>query len=236
MPDDAFQKELSSRNLTAADMREELKRDLTAQKVLEREVRDKVAVSDQEVSDFFNANKAQFNLPEEAYHLAQIVVTPVREPQQTNRSGDDASTPQAAAQKVAMLMERLKGGTSFRDLAAEYSEDPETAARGGDLGFVPVSRLKQAPPTLRDAVLKGKPGSASVVSQNGAHTILLVVAHEQAGQRDLSTPGVKERVTEALRSRREQLLRTAYLTDIRSDAKVENHLAQRLLESQGKMK
>lgn len=236
MPDDAFQKELTSRNLSAADLREELKRDLLAQKVIEREVRDKVAVSDQEVSDFFNSNKAQFNLPEEAYHLAQIVVTPVREPQQTNRSGDDAATPQAAAQKVAMIMERLKGGASFRDLASEYSEDPESAARGGDLGFVPVSRLKNAPPALRDAVLKGNPGSASVVSQNGAHTILLVVAHEQAGQRDLSTPGVKERVTEALRGRREQLLRAAYLTDIRSDAKVENHLAQRLLETQGKMK
>lgn len=236
LPDDAFQKELTSRNLTAADLRAELKRDLTAQKVIEREVRDKVAVSDQEVTDFFNANKAQFNLPEEAYHLAQIVITPTREPQLANRSGDDATTPQAAAQKTAMLMERLKAGASFRDLAAEYSEDPESAPRGGDIGFVPVSRLQQAPPTLRDAVLKGSVGSASVVSQNGAHTILLVVAHEQAGQRDLTTPGVKERVTEALRARREQLMRAAYLTDIRSNTKVENHLARQLLESQGKMK
>lgn len=236
MPDDAFQKELTSRDLTPADLRAELLRELLSQKVMEREVRDKVAVSDQEVTDFFNANKAQFNLPEEAYHLAQIVVTPTREAQLNNRSGDDATSPQAAAQKTAMLMERLKAGAPFRDLASEYSEDPESAARGGDLGFVPVSRLKQAPPALRDAVLKGTPGSASVVSQNGGHTILLVVAHEQAGQRDLTTPGVKERVTEALRGRREQLLRAAFLTAIRSDAKVENYLARRLMETQGKMK
>ena len=237
MPDDAFQKELTSRNLTPADLREEMRRNLTTQKVIEKEVKEKVAVSDQEVTDFFNANKAQFNLPEEAYHLAQIVVTPVRDPQLNNSSGDDATTPQAASQKTAMLMERLKGGASFRDLAAEFSEDPESTPRGGDLGFVPVSRLKQVQPALRDAVLKGTPGSASVVSsQNGAHTILLVVAHEQAGQRDLTTPGVKDRVTEALKGRREQLLRAAYLTQVRSDAKVENYLARRLVETQGKMK
>ena len=46
-------------------------------------------------------------------------------------------------------MEKLKGGASFRELAAGYSEDAETAPRGGDLGLVPVSRLKQAPPQLR---------------------------------------------------------------------------------------
>ena len=44
----------------------------------------KIAVTDQEVTDFFNANRAQFNMAEEAYHLAQIVVTPVRDPQMAN--------------------------------------------------------------------------------------------------------------------------------------------------------
>ena len=133
-------------------MREGLRRELLTQKVIEQEVGSKVAVTDQEVSDFFNANRAQFNVPEEGYHLAQIVVTPVRDPQLANRTGDDAATPQAAEAKVQMLMERLKAGASFRDLAVGYSEDPESAPRGGDLGLVPVSRLKQAPPQLRDAV------------------------------------------------------------------------------------
>jgi hypothetical protein len=80
-----------------------------------------------------------------------------------------------------------------------------------------------------------KPGSANVVSQGGAHTIVLMVAHEQAGQRDLSMPPVKERITETLRARREQLLRAAYLTAARSDADVVNYLAKRVVESQGKM-
>ena len=233
--DEAFQQELNRRKVTAEDMREGLRRELLADKVVEQEVVSKITVTDQEVTDFFNANKAQFNLPEESYHLAQIAITPVREPQITNRTGDDATTPQAATAKMQMLMERLKQGTSFGELAAAYSEDPESAPRGGDLGLVPVSRLKQAPPQLREVVLKMKPGSANVVSQGGAHTIVLMVAHEQAGQRDLTMPPVKERITETLRARREQLLRAAYLTAARSDADVVNYLARRVVESQGKM-
>jgi peptidyl-prolyl cis-trans isomerase SurA len=235
IPDDAFTQELSRRNLTAADMREGLRRELLAQKVIDHEVGSKIAVSDKEITDFFTANRAQFNLPEEAYHIAQIVITPVREPQIANQRGDDATTPQAAAAKAQMLVERLKSGEPFGDLAREFSEDPETAPRGGDLGFVPLSALKQAPPQLRDAVLALTPGSVRVVSQGGAHTIVLLVAHEQAGQRDLSMPAVKDGITNTLKGRKEQLLRTAYLTSIRSDAKVVNYLARRLVEAQGKM-
>jgi parvulin-like peptidyl-prolyl isomerase len=233
--EEAFQKELTERSLTAADMREGLRRELITQKVLTQEVGSKITISDQDVTDFFNANRAQFNLAEEAYHIAQIVVTPVRDPQLANRTGDDAATPQAATAKVAMLIERFKGGANFRDLAADYSEDPESAARGGDLGFVPLSRLRQAPPQLRDAVINKAPGTVNVVSAGGAHTIVLIVAHELAGQRDLSTPTVRERITETLRGRKEQLLRAAYVTNLRSDAKVDNILARRLVESQGKM-
>ena len=79
IPDAAFQQELTRRGLTAADMREGMRRDLLSQKVIEHQVGSKIAVSDRDVTDFFNANRAQFNVPEEAYHLAQIVVTPVRD-------------------------------------------------------------------------------------------------------------------------------------------------------------
>ena len=215
-------------------MRDGLRREMLGRKIIEREVISKITVTDQEITDFFNANRSQFNLPEEAYHLAQIIVTPVREPQIANRSGDDAATPQAAAAKVSMLMEKLKGGGSFADLARDYSEDPQTSPRGGDLGLVPLSRIKQAPPLLRDAAMKTSIGSARVVSENGAHTILFVVSREPAGQRDLSTPGVRERIETGLRGGREQLMRSAYLAAARSDAQVTNYLARRVVENQGR--
>jgi peptidyl-prolyl cis-trans isomerase SurA len=197
-------------------------------------VSSKVIIADQEVTDFFNANRAQFNLPEEAYHLAQIVVTPVRDQQIANRTGDDAATPQAAATKVKTLMERLKAGDAFANLARDYSEDPNTAPRGGDLGLVPMSQIQKASPLLREAALKTATGNARVVNENGMLTIVYVVAREPAGQRDLSTPGVRERITAGLKSVREQALRAAYLAAARNDADVTNYLARKVVESQGK--
>jgi hypothetical protein len=97
-----------------------------------------------------------------------------------------------------------------------------------------MSAIKQASPELRDAVLKMQPGNARIVSQPGAHLIVYVVAREPAGQRDLSTPNVKERITATLKGRREQLLRAAYLTAARTDADVVNYLARRVVEDQSK--
>ena len=143
-------------------------------------------------------------------------MTPVRDPQVANGTGDDAATPQAAAAKMQMLMERLKAGASFRELAAGYSEDPESAPRGGDLGFVPVSRLKQAPPQLRDAVLNKAPGTR----QRGERRRR---AHAGAGRRRTSRPDSATCRRRACASasprrcaaRKEQLLRAAYLTSLR---------------------
>ena len=235
IPDDAFAQELAKRNLTVADMREGLRRDLLVQKLLEKEVTSKVTVTDQDVTAFFEANRAQFNRTEDAYRIAQIAITPVREARIANRTGNDAGTPQEAAAKVQMVMDRLKAGASFSELAADFSEDPESAPRGGDLGFVPLSALNQAPPQLRDAVLKGTPGSAKVVGANGAYTVVLLVAKDTAGQKDPSMPEVKQAITQALRNRREGLLRAAYLGSIRNDAVVVNLIAKRLVETQGKM-
>lgn len=233
MSEDAFQQELKRRGLTVADLREGLRRELLAQKVMAQEVEGKVMISDKDVNDFFEANKAQFNLAEESYRLAQIVVTPAREAQLANTSGDDAATPEAATAKVQMLMERLKAGQSFGELAAAFSEDPESAQRGGDIGLVSLSRLQQAPPQLRNAVLNKQPGSVNVAAAGGAYTLVLVVAHEAPGQRDLSTPGVSDNIRESLRTRKVQVLRAAYLTAARHNAKVDHYLARRLVEGNG---
>ncbi len=234
--DDQFQKELSSRSLTPADMRESLRRDMLANKVFEREVTSKIVVTDADITGFYEANKASFNRAEDAVHIAQITVTPARANQQVNRSGNDAGTPQEALAKAQMLMERLKAGAAFAELAADFSEDPDSAQRGGDLGFVPISALRQpqVAPALRDAVLNSQPGSVRMVSIGGGHTIVLVVAKDTAGQKDPSMPQVKDAISTTLRGRREQLMRAAYVTSLRNDAEVVNHLADSIVAAQGK--
>ena len=235
IPPAAFDEELKKRNLTAAEMREDLRRNLLAQKVVDKEVGEKATPSETDIKAFFDANKAQFNRTEDSVRIAQIVITPVREQQRANRTGDDAGSPQEATAKAQMLMQRLKEGIAFGDLAADFSEDPESAQRGGDLGFVPMSTLSQAPPPLRDAVLKSNPGTVQLVSGGGAHTIVLVVAKDKKGQKDLSMPEVKDGISSMLKNRKEQLLRAAYLSALRNEATVVNVLAKQIVDAGGKV-
>jgi len=103
------------------------------------------------------------------------------------------------------------------------------------MGLVPLSAIRQAPAALRDAVLAMEPGRARVVNDGSVLRIVLLVSREQAGQRDLSTPGTKDQITEALKARRQQLLRDAYLSALRADADVTNYVARRLVEGNGKL-
>jgi peptidyl-prolyl cis-trans isomerase SurA len=235
MTEEALQQELARRSLTVADMREGLRRQILVQKVLEREVSSKVSVGDAEIAAFYEANKAQFNRTEEAHHVAQIVVTTVKEAQVTNRTGSDAATPLEAVKKYRMVMDKLKGGARFGDVAADFSEDPASAPRGGDLGLIPVSAVKKFPPQLRDAVLDSRPGVAKAIGDRNGFVIVLVIGKEPPGQKELGTPGVKEAITQSLKSRREQLLRSAYINRLRDSAVIENLIARRVVESQGRV-
>jgi peptidyl-prolyl cis-trans isomerase SurA len=235
IPEEAFKQELARRSLTADDMREGLRREMLVQKLFEREVTSKVSVTDQEISAFYEANKPQFNRTEDAYRVAQIVVTPTREEQINNRAGSDATTALESVQKYRMIMERLKGGAQFSEVAADFSEDPQSAPRGGDLGLIPVSVIQKYPPRLRDAVLKAKPGAAQAIGDGNGFVIVLVLGKDPAGQKDLATPGVKDAISRSLKSRREQLLRSAYVDSLHNGAVIENVIAKRVVESQGKV-
>lgn len=229
-----FNKQLEARKTTAAAYREEITRELTTRKVIEQDVTNKVTVTDDEVTAYFEANKAQFNVPERTYHLAQIVVT--SEPTQVNnQQNDDARSPGEAERKLIMLTEQLKRGESFAALAANYSEDPNSARNGGDIGLVGQSRVDQATPSLRRAVMGMKPGDMSTITNGPVTTLLALVRVLEPGQRDLNDPEVKDGIRNGLRDRRTQLLQGAYLARLRSDATVVNYLARRVVDAQGKV-
>jgi peptidyl-prolyl cis-trans isomerase SurA len=231
LTDEAFQKELKERNLSVDDMKQALRRELMADRVIEREVNAKIAVSDQEIKDFYERNKAQFNLAESQYRLAQIIITPVKG-QVRNRLNDDAGTPEDAKKKADSIMERLKAGSSFAQLAMDYSEDPQSAPNGGDLGFISASQLAKVPAQIRDSVMKAEPGNVSLLGIGGAYTLVLLIAKEAAGQRELSTPEVRDGINTNLRDRKQQLLRVAYLTMWRNNSQIMNYLARQISEGQ----
>jgi len=86
-------------------------------------------------------------------------------------------------------------------------------------------------PALRDAVLKAPAGTISQVKRRpGTYTIVLVVAKEPAGQRDLSSPGVRgKRDGHAGASGSNSCCRRRSWRSVRSDAKVVNQLAAQII-------
>jgi peptidyl-prolyl cis-trans isomerase SurA len=234
--EDEFQRQLKERGVSVDDLKRDLRRQLSIQKLLNREVVAKISISDQDVADFYNANKAQFNVAEPQFRIAQIIVTPRKEPQIRNRKNDDATNDAEAQRKVKMLMDRLNTGADFAQLAMDYSEDPNSATTGGDLGYVPESALNQSDPQLKKVVLGLKPGQVSPPIQvKEGYRILKLIARESPGQRGLSDPQVQQTIRDTLRNRKEQLLRAAYLAVARDEAHSTNYLAQQVIESAGKL-
>jgi peptidyl-prolyl cis-trans isomerase SurA len=233
--EDEFQKKLQESGLSVDDLKNELRRELSIQKLLNREVVAKISVTDADVADFYEKNKTQFNVAEPQFHVAQIVVTPHADIGLHNRKNDDATTPEQAKRKIDMLESQLAAGADFSNLAMDYSED-SNATNGGDLGFIPESSLNQTDPALKNAVLALQPGQVSkpVMLKDGYHIIKLI-AREQAGQRQLSDPQVQQSIRQTLQNREEQLLRTAYLSIARDQAHVANYLAKEVVESAGKL-
>jgi peptidyl-prolyl cis-trans isomerase SurA len=230
--DQEFQKRMADRSLTPEDIKWGISREMAAQKLIDRDVVAKVNVLDADVTAYFERNKAQFNLKEAQYRIAQIVVTPQRDPELRNRMSNDAATPEQARQKVQMLLEKLRGGAEFSALAMDYSEDPQTVGQGGDLGFIPVSTLQQSP-MLREIVVKTQPGNVSTAMAGDAHMLVMVVSREDPGQRTLDTPNVRDGIRDLLRQSRTQILRDAYIAAARDDANITNYLVRQVVTAQG---
>jgi len=237
-----FDKRLEAKKISLDDFKRDLRRSLTVDKVLNREITSKINITDQDITSYYNAHKSEFNLIEPQYHLAHILVTTAPNPQVHNLKNDKARNEAEARKKIQTLLNRLDSGEDFATLAMNYSEDPETASNGGDLGFTPESSLKGTDPATRDAISKLKPGQYSSIipvvnpttHQLFGYRIVKLIAKEPAGQRDLNDPRVQQAIREQLRDRREQLLKAAFYEEIRDQARVENFYAEQILSQAGK--
>jgi peptidyl-prolyl cis-trans isomerase SurA len=221
--------------MTVDDLKSQLRRDLTVNKLINKEITSHIAITDADVANYYSANKASFNLAEPQVHLAQILVTPFANPNVRNLKNSKARNESEAVTKITDIMARLKRGEDFSMLAQNYSEDPDSAPNGGDMGFVPESTLEKANPELRKLVASLSPRSFSqpIHTQEG-YRILMVIAREPAGQRELNDPRVQQNIHETLLNRKDQLLKNAYYEVARNSAKVENYLARSIIENAGK--
>ena len=227
-----FRKRLRDQDLEMEDLRNEVRRNLIITKLINKEIISNIKVTDADIAAYYERNKANFNVPETAYHLAQIQVTPVADPEVRNLKNDDAKTPAAAERKIQALYARLRAGDDFATVAQEYSEDPRTASGGGDMGFIPASALDSTP-QLKQAVLALKVNQFTGIirSATGYHIIKLL-GMEPAATHTLSELRVQNAIRQTLRNEREQLLKAAYIETLRNRTKVANYLAEQIVKGQ----
>jgi peptidyl-prolyl cis-trans isomerase SurA len=156
---DALQKD----GIAFAKFREDIREEMTIARVREREVNDKIVISEGEIDNYLSGDSTAGNSAEE-YEVAHILL----------RAPESASPEQIQKLKVKaeQVYERAKQGEDFAQLAATYSDAPD-ALKGGGLGVRPLNRL---PALFAEVVVKLKDGEVGPLlrSPNGFHLVKLV--------------------------------------------------------------
>ena len=235
-----FDKHLQAATMSLDDLRRQIRRVLTSDKLMNKEVTSRINITDADISSFYNANKAQFNFIEPKYNIAEIVVTsqPTKLQQGANLQNSKAGNDVEARRKIEMLHNRLESGEDFATVAINFSENPNDANSGGNMGFIPESSLR-SDPTIYGAIGRLQPGQMTdviPVLQPGSkapagYAIYKLLEKEPAGQRELNDPRVQQDIRQQLRESRSQLLRAAYYEMMRDQAHIENHLAEQIFKN-----
>lgn len=235
-----FDKYLKDKGITLDDFKRDIRRDLTATKLLNKEIDSKINITDAEIASYYEAHKTtDFDYIEPRYNLARIVVTGLPAQRASNMPHDKATTDAEARKKIQALHSRLDAGEDFGSVAESESEDPNTSSNGGDLGFVVESQLREDP-EVYTAISKLKPGQYTDVlpifegagpsRHTAGYAIVKLISREPAGQRGLNDPNVQQWIRQQLRTAHAQLLRSAYLEMVRDEAKVRNYYAEQVLK------
>jgi peptidyl-prolyl cis-trans isomerase SurA len=234
-----FDKQLKQRNITLDDLKRDLRRSLTQEKLLNKEIESKINITDADIANYYQAHKSEFNLIEPQYHLAQIVASAA--PQQDgNMQNPRPASDADAKKKIEVIYNRLRSGDDFGAMAVQFSDNPNNASNGGDMGFVYESQLRSDPDAY-NAISKLKVGeiteplakydSAGPGRRVIGYVVYKVLAREPAGQRELNDPRVQQTIRQFLRESHAQLLKNAYFEVLHDQAAVRNYYAEQILKN-----
>ncbi len=157
-----FRQAVEREGISFDKYRDEIRNEITLQRLREREVDSRIAVSDAEVDNFLATIASQAG-GETEYHLAHVlVIVP-----------EQASPEQIEAKRLRAeeALKQIRGGAEFSQVAAGFSDAPD-ALKGGDLGWRAPARL---PTVFAEQVRSMKPGEVSGVlrSPAGFHIVKL---------------------------------------------------------------
>lgn len=140
-----LQSALADQGRNLDDFREEIKSQILRARLVNREIRSKIVITDEETATYYKSHPEEFGA-EKKYRLKNIVVAPPRLQIQ-----DDKDEPRS---QIERIHKRLAGGESFDALAREYSQ-AQNAVDGGELGVISANTLA---PDIRHAIEPLQPG------------------------------------------------------------------------------
>ena len=164
-----FRQALAQDGLTYDDVRDQVRRELTISRVRQRQVAQRIQISQQEVQNFLNSDLGRIQLSEE-YRLANILI-PV---------ADSASSSeiQAAGQKAMQIYNKARQGADFGELAIANSAG-DNALDGGEIGW---RKAAQLPPPFDQMISSMKPGDVTEPARVPGGIIILKVEEKRGGE------------------------------------------------------
>jgi len=187
-----FNEALKANNITPAQLKEDIKRQLMINSILE-ETRNQISISDEELLEYYNENKESFFELEQVYARHILVETE-----------EEANN---------LLLQLKEGLTDFAELAKEKSIGP-SAPSGGDLGFFTRGQMVKE---FEDAAFSLEPGEISdvVQTQFGYH---IIKCEEKKEEYSPAFEEAKERISNTLRYQKENEAISTFISKLKEEA------------------
>jgi len=212
--EDAYKQALLQRGVTADQLRQQERRTLQTQKVVDAEVTSKLSVQDADVDAFYHQNPDRFKQGETVHASHIFIAVP---------STATAAQKEQARAKATEILKQLRGGADFAALAKEQSND-STSANGGDLGFFGKGDM---PPDFEAVAWGLKPGAMSGVVELGLGQanvtpgFHIIKVHERRGPRTVPLTEVREQVKAFLLQGQRQAKLEQFINETKAKTKVQ---------------
>ncbi|MFH1033157.1 MAG: SurA N-terminal domain-containing protein [Pseudomonadota bacterium] len=208
--DEDFVAQLSRRGLTPDEYRQDLKRELLKHKLVERNVKSRVVISDKEVDEYYRGHQqGHSETPGGEVRLRALFL-----------NAPDNATPaaQEAVRKQAEdLRKKAAAGEDFAELARRYSQGPG-ASQGGELGQVSEGDLL---PEMHQALSRLKPGQISqVIKVPGSYVFMQLVGQAAQGAGAGLSPPQREQLRVKLEQEAMEKRFREWLSELRSKSYV----------------
>jgi len=219
---DDLEKLAKEQGVSFEDFKDETRNGLIREQVIGREVGSKINPTNEEVQAFYTAHQKEMDAPEEVQLSEILISTQTPNPEKDKSGNPSASVPAdparvaAAEAKANQVLDELRKGAKFEDVAKKSSDGP-TAAQGGDLGTFKHGELAKE---YEDKTFLLKAGEfTGVLPSKQGFLILKVIAHRPAGIPPLKA--VENNIRQTIYLQKLEPAARAYLTKLREEAYIE---------------